>query len=455
MTQRNATFRISTAGLIVSFGLGACVAYRAEPLQGAAEQVLAQPTRAVLSARAAALHHPRLAPVVLDFSRPLPPEALGVIAVVSSPDLKAARARAGVSEAQVFSAGLLPDPTLTLGFDKLLSGADTMNGLLGQIGVDLLALRNRNIARAAARVANQQVRLDLAWQEWQAAGQARLLAVRIGGLSQIYVLARTSRLSADRALDRVLVAAARGDVAASEVEARRIADVDAAVRERTAERDLAAARLDLNKLLGLRPDTRIDIAVPPPPSPPLSAEILFARARSERLDLQALERGYQSEELAVRRAVLEQFPALALTVGAARDTAGNVTLGPSVNLALPLFNRNRGGIAVARATREQLRAEYAARVFAARAEIATAVSNIALAGRQSAEIVAQVGPLATIVSATEQAAKRGDLALVTAETARQSLTDKELVLAALDQTIAEQAIALELAVGAPIEGVSR
>lgn len=455
MTQPSFLLRIAAISMLVALLASGCATYRAEPLAGAAADVLAQPQQAVLTAKAAALKHPRLAPVALDFARPLPPSALAVIAVVSSPDLKAVRARAKVSGAQIFSAGLLPDPTLSLGFDKLLSGPDTLNGFIGQLALDLLALRNRNVARVAARSAGEQVRLDIAWQEWQTAGQARLLASRIGGLSQVFALSRSSRLSADLALSRALAAAARGDVAASEVEARRIADVDAAVRERTAERDLATARLDLNKLLGVRPDTRIAIALPPPAKLSLDAQALFLRARTERLDLLALEKGYQSQEFAVRRAVLDQFPTLALTIGSARDTAGNVTLGPSVNLALPLFNRNRGGIAVAPATREQLRAEYAARVFAARAEIAAAVSNIVLAQRQRAEIAVQVGPLASIVAATEQAARRGDLALVTAETARQSLVDKQLVLAALDQTVAEQAVALELAVGAPIEGVSR
>ena len=441
--------------MLVALLASGCATYRAEPLAGAAADVLAQPQQAVLTVKAAALKHPRLAPVALDFSKPLPPEALAVIAVVSSPDLKAIRARAGVSQAQIFSAGLLPDPTLTLGFDKLLSGPDTMNGFLGQIAFDLLAFRNRGIARATARAVGDQVRLDVAWQEWQTAGQARLLAARIGGLERISTLARSSRMNADLALNRALAAAARGDVAASEVEARRIAATDAAIRVRTTERDLATARLDLNKLLGVRPDTRIAIALPRPYLPSLSAAALFATARSERLDLLALERGYQSQEFAVRRAVLDQFPILALTIAGAQDTAGNKTLGPQVNFTLPLFNRNRGGIAVAEATREQLRAEYVARVFAARAEIAAAVSNIALAQRQRAEIAAQVGPLTRIVTATEQAARRGDLALVTAETARQSLVDKQLVLAALDQTVAEQAVALELAVGAPIEGVSK
>lgn len=443
-----------TVGMLVALSLSACATYHAEPLGGAAANVLAQPAQADLAVKAATLVHPRLKPVTLDFGRPLPPEALAVIAVISNPDLKATRAKAGLAQAQIFSAGMLPDPTVTLGFDKLLSGPDTMNGLLSQIALDLTALRNRNVALAQARSAGQEVRLDIAWAEWQAAGQARLLAARVAGLQQVGGIDRTGRWAADEALRRALAAAARGDIAASEVEVRRIAAADAADRERISERDLATARLDLNKLLGVRPDTKIDVSIPQANLLLPTAETLFIRATEERLDLQALERGYQSQELAVRRAVLDQFPTLALSVGAARDTAGNRTLGPQVNFTLPVFNRNRGGVAVAQATRAQLRAEYAARVFAARAEIAAAVSNIDLAQRQRAEISAQVRPLALIVAAIEEASHRGDLALVTAETARQSLADKQRTLASLDQVIAEMTAALELAVGGPINEVT-
>jgi outer membrane protein TolC len=294
------------------------------------------------------------------------------------------------------------------------------------------------------------VRLDLAWQEWQVAGQARLLAVRIAGLQEVSGLDEQSLVRADLSLTRALQAAARGDIRADEVEARRIAAADTADRARTTERDLATARLDLNKQLGLTPQTIVPVAIPPSPTRTLDAEALFAESRSARLDLLALQSGYASQEAAVRKAVLDEFPTLQLTVATASDTAGNKTLGPQVAFTLPLWNRNRGGIAIAQATRAQLRAEYAARLFTTRADIAALVSGLRLEQRQRADIAAQTGPISMIVSATEAAARRGDLALATAEIARQSLIDKQRMVAALDQAIAEQTVALGIAVGAPL-----
>jgi len=435
------------AGLAAAMMVTGCASYRPAPL----ETSLPSQDPAGLVAAAASFKHPRLARVTIDLSRPLTPDALGIMAVLANPDLKAARVKAKVADAQLFAAGLLPDPSLTAGFDHLLSGPDSIDPLLGQIAFDLNAFRTRATTLAAERASRDQVRLDLAWQEWQTAGQARLLASRIGGLERVVTLTAQSRSAADLMLSRVLQAAARGDIKADEVESRRIAAADAADRARQAERDLEAARLDLNRLLGLPPQTRLRIAGAGYPRAPFDAEELFARAKSERLDLQALERGYQSQDAAVRKAILDQFPNLQLTITRARDATNNQSIGPSVSFTLPLWNRNRGGIGVAEATREQLQAEYAARLFTTRADIATLVAGLALARKQREEIAAQVGPIAQIVAASEAAAQHGDVSQATAQAARQSLSDKQLTLASLDQALAEQRVSLEIAVGAPFE----
>ena len=186
------------------------------------------------------------------------------------------------------------------------------------------------------------------------------------------------------------------------------------------------------------------------PQPSLDAERLFALAEVQRLDLKALQAGYASQEAAVHKAVLDQFPNLTLNITGTRDNTGNKLLGPSVNFTLPLWNRNRGGIAVATATRAALKAEYDARLFQTRASIAAAVSGIEIARRQRGELVADLPAPARFSAAIRRAANRGDLALATAQTAEQSLRDKQLALVQLDQAIAEQLIALELLVGVPI-----
>ncbi len=428
-----------------------CAGYRPAPISDA-DTVLVDPTQAELAQAAAALSHPRLKPLVIDFSRPLTPDELAVIAVVANPDLKAARAKAKVTDAQVFQAGLLPDPQVNLAYDQRLSGPDPFNGWSAALIYELNAFRERGVTLAGEKASQRQTRLDLAWQEWQTAGQARLLAARIGGLQSILALDLRTRDAADRMLAKVAAAAARGDVKSDEIQARRLAAADAADKARQAERDLSTARSDLNKLLGLAPESRIDIALPPPPAAAgfdaLSAQALFAQAEAQRLDLAALRAGYDSQEAAVRKAVMDAFPSLQLTVNRAQDTAKNQTLGPAVNFTLPLWNRNRGGIAIAEATRDQLKAEYAARLFATRADVAELVHQLDLETRQRSEIAAQIAPLQRLVDAAEAAAQRGDVSRSAADATRQAVSDKTLSLATLDQAMAEQRVTLELAIGA-------
>ena len=76
------------------------------------------------------------------------------------------------------------------------------------------------------------------------------------------------------------------------------------------------------------------------------------------------------------------------------------------------------------------------------------VDQLALEARQRDELARLSIPLASFVTATEAAARRGDLPEASVQSARQALSDKQLAVAALDQTMAEQRVTLELAVGA-------
>lgn len=433
-------------GVLLMFGLDGCASYRAAPLPTG----LATPLDSTrLAADAARLQHPRLRPLAVDLSRPLSPDQLAVIAVIANPELKAARAKADVAQAQAFQARLLPDPQVSIGFDKpLQSDATLVTALSGALSFDTSSLYRTPLAAAQGRSVVAQARLDLAWQEWQVAGQAKILAARILGLTEQATLTNGARQRAEVMLSTTLRATARGDLRGSDLESRRIAAADTAERARSAQRDLAAAKLDLNKLLGLPPGVQLQLASASRAAhSPLPTTQLVASALERRLDLLALRQGYEGQESAVQLAILDQYPRLGLTLTRARDTGGVQTFGPAVSFDLPLWNRNRGGIRVAAATRAQLRVEYTARLAATQSDIVALVSGQEIGLRQRAEIAAQVGPLQAYVAKVEAAARRGDLALSVADSSRQSLTDKEFALAVLDQALAEQRVALELAVG--------
>lgn len=427
--------------------LAGCASYTPRPLA----TTPSDSDIAALSRDAATIDRPYLKPANVDLAAPLDDNAIAVIAVLNNPDLKAMRTKAGVADAQVFSARLLPDPTFSLGLGGILSGPDPFSEIASGLGLDLNALRTGKVRRQAAEAQAKQVRLDLAWAEWQTAGQARLQAIRIRRLQGAIDLLRIDDAAAQSLLGRNLRAAARGDVASTSVEAVRTDAVATADKLRTAEHDLDAARLELVKLLGLAPETQLRLAPSVDTAPALDPTMLTRIALDNRLDLQALRAGYDAQEAAVHKAILDQFPSLALNLNFTRDTGGNNILGPTVDFTLPLWNRNRGGIAVERATREQLKAEYDARLFQTRADIAAAASAVSLARRQRDAVRAQLPELDRLARVSRAAAARGDVSRATAETAEGALRDKRVELATADQTIDEAMIALELLTGVPRE----
>lgn len=435
--------------------LAGCASYTPHPLSSE-PAVLSTPVAAVLEKRASAVQRPWLAPVNVDLAAPLTPEAIAAITVTNDPDLVAQRTRAGVSEAQVFAAGLLPDPTFSTGANSVVSGPDSLLDVSGALGFDLNALRTRAVMRTEAQAQARSVRLDLAWAEWQAAGDARLQAVRIEALDRRLALARASQEAAQSLLDRIVRAATRGDLAASRLQAARLDVLNATSTLQTANKNLASAQVQLLRRLGLPPGTAVRLADQglPEATPPSIAQ-LFALARENRPDLAALRQGYAAQEATVHRAVLEQFPNLTLTLNGQRDSAGNMLVGPAVDFTLPLWNRNRGAIAVERATRDALRAEYDARLFQTRSDIAEAETGIAIARQRRATALTGLKELQRQAAASKRAADRGDLSWDTAQSTLQALRDRRMQIVQAEQDLAEQMIALELLTGTPREAWPR
>jgi len=444
--------RLNRAPVVALLLLGAgCAHYAEAPLEGA-QSALTAPVSKVLAEQASAITRPWLAATPVDLSAPLTPQGVAALAVVNNPDLMALRARAGIADAQAFAAGLLPDPVFSAGAQKVLSGPDNLPSLLGALGFDLGALRTRAVTRERANAEALQVRLDLAWAEWQTAGQARIEAARVVGLGRLVTLSQLSETATRTQQVRLAQAAARGDVSASEAETARIAAFDAGERLRAAQRELLAAQQQLARLLGLPPDTLLALAPVALPEVALPPARLFALATANRTDLAALRAGYVAQEAAVHKAVLDQFPTLGLSINGDRDSTGNFLLGPSISFTLPLWNRNQGGIATGRATREALRLEYDARLFQTRADIAAASAGIDLSRRQLDAAQTGLAGSQTLAAASAQAAARGDLSAATAMTADQALRDRELLVAQSILAIREQTIALELLSGTTREG---
>ncbi len=432
--------------------LASCATYHAIPLDTDAV-TLAPPVAAVLSEATSAIQRPYLQPAPVNLVAPLDPNAIALITLVRNPELEAMRVRAGVADAQLFDARLMPDPSLSLSAELVTSGpASAASGTYGtQLVQDINALRTRRARIEAAGSTQRQVRLDVAWSEWQTTGAARLEAIRLVHLQRIADLARANQHSAQDLLERSLRAAGRGDLSPDQLTTTRLSYLDAVDRAQQANIALSKSRAELHRLTGLPPGWPLQIAGSSLPSPPPKLRALFEIARSQRLDLAALRAGYASEEAQVRQAIINQFPTLNIGIAASRDNSNNGFLGPVVDFTLPLWNRNQGKIAIERATRAALKAEYENRLFQTRAELAAVSDNLTELYRQRGDIAPEIPALEKYVATAQRAAARGDLAVATAIAAAQSLRDKQLLLTGIEEGIAEQSVALELLTGVPRE----
>ena len=438
---------------VLGASLVACSTYRSQPLQAPdVEAVLDDPAAGAVVPKAVALRHALISPVTLDFSAPMGLDAISVLAVVTNPDLAALRLQQNVADAQLFASGLFPDPQLSVGIDRVLAPTEAglVTGLAAGLSLDVLGtLVTRGADREVARRASGQLRLDVAWAEWNTAGYARLLASRLPYLAQIDALAEEASVAATQLLTGVQDAAARGDLKGDELQAQRATGLDTTLRAAETRKALQSTRLELNRVLGLKPDTPLTLAAPEAravPVRPATAE-LFAAARRQRLDLQALAEGYAGQEAGLKRAVLGQYPRVGFTLNRNRDTSAVHSWGPAVNLDLPLWNRNRGEIAQAAASRDLLRAEFAARLHQTRADIAALVAALDTDEHSLVPARAEAAALSQLAAAYAAAAARGDLSRSAVEAAHLAAIDKQITVLGLEQSCTEQRIALALLTG--------
>jgi outer membrane protein TolC len=378
------------------------------------------------------------------------------LTVLNSPDLRATRAQHGVGQAQLLQAGLPPNPQVTGAILPLAAGPGNTIAWNAGINYDIKSLITLSTRRRGARDAARQVDAQIVWQEWQAVGQARLLAVDlIEGERSLRLLQQTQSLLASRQ-SRSEAALAAGNATLATV-APDIAALHAARNQsRDAERQLLTKRHQLNALLGLLPDVPVPLAATPD-LPPIDAGVVerqLSGLANRRPDLIALQLGYRAEDAKVRAAILGQFPNLTFGVTGGSDNANVRNVGPQIGLELPIFDHNQGNIAIERATRQQLHDEYAARLAAARGQVRAMLSEIALLTGQIAAVRAELPGLQYAAARAQAAFGAGaidDRSYVDLVSARYA---KEQDLVTIEQSLLEQQVALATLTGAGMPPVS-
>lgn len=432
---------------LAALGLAGCASYAPKPLP---ERVNLPRSVSTIAIDPASLPLRSLSTHRFNPTDGLDMDEVAMLAVANNPQLRQARDGLGIARAQSFAAGLLPDPQLGITSDHPTNGtAGNTNAFSLNPSFDVNALLLRSSRRNSAMAQEQRVNLELLWQEWQVVSQARLLFTRLTAQQMLMGRLQAARtLLADRywrsqqalAVGNVTLDFASADLAALQGVERRINDL---------ERSHLQNRASFNGVLGLAAGAPVPLV-----GEAEAAAIDVAAVRTgleqrlnQRPDLQALQAGYRSQEERFRGAVLAQFPALNVGLTRARDTSGLYSVGFGLTLSLPVFNRNRGNIAIEDATRKKLYDEYQNRLNGAYSEIALALENLPLLRSQLQRTRLGVVELETVAQRAQVAFRAGNLAAPDYVRLQIALLDKQTEAINLQEALMEQQIALETLLG--------
>ncbi len=354
--------RVVSAALAGASLLGGCAFYHALPLAHAPD----------LAGGLSGLRTQVPGPAPGEASRRIDTDAaltltdVGLLAVLNDPQLRAQRGEMDLAQAGLLQASLLPNPSASVNYAQLVGGHDITNAAwTASLTQDVKAILTYHTRVKSARFLTRQVNADLLWQQWQVAQKARLLALDLywGGVA--VDLSRREVATVGLEVRQARKAAQAGSLALTA-----LAPLLAA--KASADQTLASLSLSqlqnwqaLDALLGLEPNVRFTLAAPSLAPLPKDLRPLLASLPDRRPDLVALKLGYRSADEDVRTAIIGQFPAFLLGAAWGQDTGNVRSVGPTATFDLPIFDRNQGQIAIARATRLTLHEQYQARLDAA------------------------------------------------------------------------------------------
>lgn len=427
-----------------------CTWYHREPLDTRDTSTSAR-TLERIQIDPASMPLPELAAHRFDPSDGLDIEEVAMLAVANNPDLKLARDDVGIARAQAFSAGLLPDPQVSVSTDYPGQAGFSRAFSYG-LSMDVMAIVTRSANRKSADATVEKTDLGLLWQEWQIVAQSRQLFLKaVLQEKTLPLLQQQCNLSRTR-YERVAEAQHEGNLTEDATTAALTAYSDARKQYTDAERAAEQTHHDLNALLGLAPEVQLQLTSDADDEPLDDATIDAAviALPQRRPDLLALKAGYEAQEQRYRAAILNQFPSLSVGFARSRDTSEIYSSGFQINLSLPIFNRNRGNVAIEQATRQRLRDEYQTRLNQAYADVAHLRADSVILERQIQQSESALPDVNGAARAAQAAYAGHNLTLGAYTDAQSAMLVKRIDIATLRESLAEQRVGLQALLGSAI-----
>jgi len=278
------------------------------------------------------------------------------VAMINSPRLQATLAELGIARAELMEASIVRNPLFEAEIRFPRDPFRPYELRVAQTLVDLIQLPRR---RAIGRAAFDTAKLHVTSEVVRFAADVRARHAEL--------LAASLRVAHDRV--NLEAAKASAELAQRQHDAQNITDLDleneqahyeqAKLDLAREERQLLVAREVLVRAIGLRDDSiewRLPQAFPPLPAAEQDQQQLEQLAEARRLDIDIARR---EVDIARKQVPLARLAALGdITVDAhfQRDAEGARTVGPGIEVPIPIFNN--GAAARSRAEAEYLRARH-------------------------------------------------------------------------------------------------
>jgi len=376
----------------------------------------------------------------------------------TSPLVRRARAeRDAVAAREVGAALLMPTNPVLVG------GAGPRRERTGPIeerGLEYFVHAEQTVEVGGQRGARREVvsralhTAALRIQVAQAETRARVRAAYVGAqLALARVAAATEREElVAKLLEAVRARVAGGASSNVDLELARLERGSAARARIDATLAAADAQARLRLLVGLPPAQRLDLEqrIAEPAVRAAALPALLARAQAQRAELAALAAGIDEIDADIVRLRREAIPSPTLFVEVQRDLPGQIFIGGGVAVPIPVWRRQQGELALARADRSRTQEEQALVQRDVALEIERAFQAEAAQREMSQLLDREVLPAAqAAVELMTEGWRAGKFDLCRLlQTSRDASEARRLHLETLG-LLWESSIALDRAVGAP------
>lgn len=314
-------------------------------------------------------------------SRPLTAESAVQIALLNNRNLQATYEELGVAQADLVEAGLLKNPVFAV--QRRFPGQAAEFDVLKEfIDILLLPLRKR-IAAAQFEAAKLRVGSEIL----NLAADVRAAFYQHQGDQQLIQMRQTVAQATERSAEVALKMHDAGNLRDLDLATEQAAHAQAKIDIAKAQANAAESREKLNKLMGaFGPQTAWTVAgrLPEPRASDGSMSQFESRAIEQRLDLAAMRQQFIGEAraagIAGAESILQQSE---VGVHYEHEIEGGVhTIGPSLNIPIPIFNQGQPASARARSKMRQSQQRFLALAADIRSDVRAAYDKMRIARQQ-------------------------------------------------------------------------